>query len=67
MPAIQSTMLASADYDPTSQTLEVTFRSGETWTYSSVPESEYDGLMGAHSPGRYFLSNIRGVYSAKQS
>ncbi len=42
--------------------LVIRFHSGGTYQYSGVPESVYQGLMGAPSHGRYFHANIKGRY-----
>ncbi len=60
---IASSMIQSAGYDAQSQTLDVEFKNGRIYSYANVPQSEYDGLMGASSAGKFFLSNIKGVYS----
>lgn len=60
--AVDSSMLASAGYDPTSQTLEVEFNTGRVYQYFDLPQSEYDGLMAADSLGSYFYHNIRDSY-----
>jgi len=62
---LQSSNLSSYSYDPDSETLRITFKSGRTYTYSSVPPSVADGLGTASSPGRYFNATIRNQYSFK--
>lgn len=62
MPAIHSSVLAWADYDPDSRALRLTFRSGRTNTLRGVPAGHYTGLMNAGSPGAYFNTYLRGRY-----
>ncbi len=62
MPQLRSSNLHSAEYDVETSTLEITFRSGSTYTYSGVDEGTYDGLMAAASPGAYFAANIKDVF-----
>lgn len=59
---LQSTALASAEYDDETQTLDVTFRNGRSYTFENVPETVFEGLRHAPSPGSYFTSNIKGAY-----
>lgn len=56
-------MLASAGYDPTSQTLELEFRNGGIYRYFEVPVSVYEALMMAPSKGRFFVAEIRGRFT----
>ncbi len=59
---VSSSNLQSVGYDPNSQTLEVEFNSGSIYQYTGVPESVYQGLMGAASHGSYLAQNIRDRY-----
>lgn len=60
---VRSSNLRSVGYDPETGTLEVEFLDGGIHQYSGVPESRYEGLMGAYSKGRYFNTFIKkGVY-----
>ena len=59
---VQSSNLASVGYDPSSQTLEIEFRSGGVYQYFDVPPRVHDELMTADSKGRFFARNIRGFY-----
>lgn len=43
--------------------MEVEFTSGKTYRYEDVPETEYQALLGADSPGKYLLTHIDGTYS----
>ena len=59
---VASSMINAVGYDPESQTLEVEFSNGRTYTYEGVPQSTFDGMMGAQSVGKFFISNIKNVY-----
>lgn len=58
----QSEALASGDYDTDTQTLDITFTNGRTYTFEMVPEHVWEGLVGASSAGTYFFTNIKGRY-----
>ena len=62
MPPLRSTSLASADYDPSTLELLITFSNGRSYSYSEVPKEVYDGLLGASSPGAYYHANIKDNY-----
>jgi hypothetical protein len=62
MPALNSATISWIDYDPYVRILQVTFRSGRTYTLRGVPEYHYSGLLNAASPGAYFNENLRGRY-----
>lgn len=63
---VNSSNLVSAGYDPTTGTLEIEFKGGDVYTYSGVPQTIYDGLMSANSPGHYFHNVIRMSYPYKK-
>lgn len=42
--------------------LQITFRSGRTYTLHGVPEYHYYGLLHAESAGWYFNTYLRGRY-----
>lgn len=65
--ALDSSNLRGAEYDPDNGTLVVTFRSGETWRYLSVPQDIYEGLAEASSPGRYLNEQIKPVYTGSRA
>ena len=59
---VNSSNVSSVGYDADSQTLEIEFNSGGVYQYSGVPESVYEGMMGADSKGKYFHANIKNTY-----
>jgi hypothetical protein len=59
---VTSSNLASVGYDEDSQSLEVEFKGGALYTYTGVPQSEYEGLINADSKGGYFSAHIRNNY-----
>jgi hypothetical protein len=63
MPELKSSNLAAAEYDPEAKLMVVTFRSGSVYTYANVPDTVYEGLLTATSPGSYLAENIKGKYS----
>lgn len=61
-PFPSSTALTSMDYDPSTRTLTVTFRSGRSYTYNDVPEDVAQQFAQADSPGQFWRSEIKDVY-----
>ena len=59
---VESSMLASVGYDPSTQTLEMEFKEGAIWQYLKVPELEYTRLIGSSSLGGYARDLIIGQY-----
>lgn len=57
-----SSALSSVSYDDEDQILEVTFNSGQSYTFSQVPQDIFEGLVGSPSPGRFYHSVIKGNY-----
>ena len=60
--SVNSSNVSSVGYDAYSQTLEIEFNNGGVYQYSGVPESVYEGMMGADSKGKYFHANIKNTY-----
>ena len=53
-----SRCLASIDYMPATQMLDLQFRSGKTYRYTGVPPGAARRLIRGHSKGRAFHHNI---------
>lgn len=60
-----SSNLDSCAYDDETSELDVTFKSGGTWTYTGISPEEYAGLLSAPSAGKYFHQNIKGKASSR--
>jgi hypothetical protein len=60
--AVTSTAISQIEYDELSQELIVTFTSGRTYTYDSVPPAVYSQFLGAESKGQFFNEYIKGRY-----
>lgn len=63
---VESRSLHNVGYNPRTQTLFITFNSGATYEYDSVPPEVYAGLMNAASQGAYLNQHIRNHYAYKQ-
>lgn len=59
---VESSLVASAGYDPKSKILEIQFQSGKIYVYYDVPEEVFKELMEAGSVGSYFNAAIRGAF-----
>jgi hypothetical protein len=64
MPAtkLDSSLLASVQYDPRRRHLDVEFRSGLFYRYFNVPALCYRELLAANSKGQYFNRTIRNCF-----
>ena len=60
--AVNSEAIRSIGYHHKTRTLEVQFRSGDTYRYSKVPKPIYDAFVAAESKGRFFQEQVRGRY-----
>lgn len=63
---LHSTNLRSADYDQTTKRLTIEFHGGRVYQYSGVPLTVFEGLLRAHSAGRYFNLWIRNSYQHRR-
>ena len=59
---LSSSSIASVEYFPSTQTLQVVLRSGGIYQYFDVTERVYEEFIKADSPGTYFNSAIKGIY-----
>lgn len=59
---LQSSALSLATYDLDSQTLDVRFVNGRTYTHEGVPENIFEGLCDARSAGSFYAQQIKGRY-----
>ena len=57
-----SSMITRAGYDPDTETMELEFVSGQTYTYEDVPISVFNGLITASSPGKFYHANIKDAF-----
>lgn len=62
MVSVSSSAIESAGYDSYSQTMDIVFTNGQSYTFCGVPRSIFDGLLSASSAGTYYNQNIRGNY-----
>ncbi|MGN7800854.1 KTSC domain-containing protein [Leifsonia sp. 22587] len=60
--SFDSSVIASAGYDPALRTLEVEFGSGEVYRYFLVPARVWRDLRSAESAGAYFNAEVRDHY-----
>ena len=63
---VHSAALASLDYNPTTQVLNIAFNHGGIYAFREVPKEEVKGLLTAESRGRYFVHKIRGRYETEK-
>ncbi len=59
MNPINSSNLKSVGYDKDNLFLFITFHSGDTYRYSGIPLSVYEGLLNASSKGSYHHNFIK--------
>jgi hypothetical protein len=59
MTLVTSSTVESVGYDAQNQELHVNFLKGGLYIYSGVPESVYNELVAAVSPGTYLDQNVK--------
>lgn len=60
---IKSSTIDAFEYDPAAKRLDVTFKSGGTYSYNDVPPETYLDFCQAESHGKHFAAHVRGKYS----
>lgn len=63
MPAVNSTAIASIDYNQDSHEMHVVFHKTGKYIYYDVPESVYLDFLKSKSVGQYFNVHIKDKYS----
>lgn len=63
---VSSSNIASVGYDSGSSTLQIEFNNGKLYDYYSVPEEIYNEIINTGSPGGYFHSHIKNVFSFQE-
>lgn len=63
---VSSSNLLSVRYDPRHETLEIEFKSGQTWAYFGVARETYTALMMTSSKGSFFHKHIKGQYACQK-
>lgn len=63
MTPLKSSVIAGADYDEATQILTVNFQNGTTYRYTDVPREVFRDLTLAESAGKFFIDNIRSVFT----
>lgn len=58
-----SSNIESFSFDPETDTLTVSFRSGDEYDYFNVPPSVYRAFQSAGSAGQFFIRSIKGRYA----
>jgi hypothetical protein len=66
MTDLRSSNLGSAEYEPETQEMIITFKSGSSYAYSGVDQVTFDDLLTASSPGVYFNKWIKGRYPERK-
>lgn len=61
---LNSSSLASCDYEDDTGCMVIKFLSGSTHKYPKCPKSEYEDLKAAKSPGSHFHARIRKQYKS---
>lgn len=64
--SVQSSHIKSFGYDEKDEVLEVEFLDGAKYTYAGVPKDTFHRCCNASSPGKFFHSEVRGVYDGKR-
>lgn len=63
--SVNSSAITSVSYT-TDNTLEVNFRSGNTYRYYDVPKSVVEKLLSSDSAGRFFVANVSGRFRSRR-
>ena len=62
MVMVNSSNLYAVDYNPSTETLTIQFRSGRVYEYYNVPLTIYEGLLNAPSKGKFHHEYIKYSY-----
>jgi hypothetical protein len=57
-----SSAIAGANYNKSTQELTVEFNSGRSYSFTGVPQSLWESFKNSKSAGSFYNANIRGIY-----
>lgn len=60
--SVESSHVKSIGHDPNTNTLEVKFKNGTTYSYQGVPADVHSEMMNSTSVGSFMNSRIKGHY-----
>lgn len=63
--SVNSSAITSVSYTA-DNTLEVNFRSGNTYRYYDVPRSVVEKMISSDSTGRFFVANVNGRFRSRR-
>lgn len=63
---VTSSTIQDFEYHPETKSLDITFKSGDTYTYSDVPPERYLDLCSAESHGKAFHASIKGQFPTRK-
>lgn len=58
---VTSSTVDAIGYDPSSRTLQVSFRNGGVYDYFSVPDGVFRAFLDAPSKGGFHARSVKGV------
>ena len=61
--SLVSSNIQGIAYNEAEHTLHVEFKNGGRYTYKNVPQDVYEDFLSAGSPGSFFASEIKDVYT----
>ena len=64
---INSTAISTAEYEYNSYRLRLTFKNGDAYDYTKVPNFVFEGLRVSTSKGKFINRNVLGNYNYKRS
>ena len=59
---VSSSNVESIGYDESNEIVHVRFMNNSEYTYSGVPQHEFEGLLQAPSVGSYLHRNYKNIY-----
>lgn len=68
---VSSSLIQTAAYDESAQSLLITFTSGAKWAYGDASQpftaTDMADFLGAPSQGAYFLNSIKGTFPERRA
>lgn len=60
---VESSHLQTVVFNKDTGEMKIKFKTGETYSYTNVPQKDFDKLVKAKSHGKFLHKNIKGKYS----
>lgn len=64
---VKSSIIKSIGHNPDTNIMEITFKTGKTYSFENVTKEKHEELMNAKSVGKFFHAHIKPFHRATKN